>query len=734
MYDKITSVIINKIERREYLTFNTDKNYLRVELGFDNNLNELNAYLVKNINMTDDFKRSKTIKISCGDKSIEDIVTEFEDNLLDEYIYNATDSILLIYDPFYIEPNLIFKKLIKLLKKMNRKRSNTILSSFLYYENIVAFDILEDKIFSYVFYKLYFYGKYSSSRIKSPIIYINKLGERFISFCIHLENSYHFFNLNVKHFYNEEFLGMINVKTCYKNETDNIIGDFFYNLYKNANIERLSVFYEVFDTFCSIKKIHFNRKTFKMEIIKNKIRIKQGGKIYYYALRKDLRQSEIQQIISEECFLDFQDFFKKFFTIKQSINSHKTVEFLYRLLENNKRVENIIVRILNNRDRALKIILPHLLLEVSLIKESELEDIINKEKHNNVKRMNFMKKLLTILSNHNLCANVYAIKICIFIEAQQIVNENFWSKDQVFDVLKKIQNLIESKERTNNKDEIISSASSNSKSIDLIKIYHEMLKYHISDIEEFKTIVWYNIFQITSLFTGLENNTFEKDFDKVYANKEDVISKFKLDKNKIDTNNEIIFQKLKKNLYEDYFKEEKIKHIKERILKTLQNIKEEGLTDSLNKLKNDALNVEFENFYFEEEIDNYEGKLFSAGKREIEKIYDYDNMKSELESISTNIDINFLNKYKTKEVKFFGQDIRENLKENIKNNIKKQIPKILTNLFQSNLSRDGNFRFKCEKNISYILKSINKKDLLTILNNEPGIKTHDSLVEGFTIQ
>ncbi|WUR04706.1 uncharacterized protein VNE69_10057 [Vairimorpha necatrix] len=777
VYEKINNLLLDKIRENDYRTIDVDKKYLRVRLSFNSYNLVLYVRLVRNTNKSENLNENSNFEINCNDKTIDSTVGELEDILLQEYIKRYDDFVVLIYDSPYIESHEYYHEIISKLKEINVARKEIRNWSDLFYDTIMEYDYREHEFFSKICWYTYFNDKRAMYGINPPIIYFNKGDCRFISFCIHLETKYYFFNIDVREFYEEEFFSMIEIENEYNNKIDESIGKCLHDLYKCANIDK---FYTL--GFCSLnssdKKISFSGKTFNMKIKNDSLFVALKNNITYYCMKKDLRQFKPQIIIDQEFLTDFKKIFIRFDKINSGYYRHRAVEMFYRLLESNNKVDFFVNKIINKRGTALNMIFAYLMLNAGLINKSELNKILSNEQQDEIIKMPFIKPLLTKLSNHTLYVEIYAIKICIYIEAEEFIKENDISNDPVFCTLLEIENQIELKKLGNNFVNDSTNMNSRTK-FDFYKIYQGAIAGHIENIENFKKIVWENIFKITSLFTVSMESVWKRCFDQLHTNKEEVISKFSINSNDVENNNEIIKKKLDENFSNDIEKENKfkckkeemrrinedirskevdkkrkeqeirrlareeeekkrkkeaeIKQKKEEILNFLQNITKSTLNIMLNKTLYEANNRSVDNLYDENMSNNFENELLNEGINNIDTLLSYESVKEKVKNVNEKIYEDMINEYKNSEINKFCQKLKENMAENLKNDIKinskKYVISILTCLFRASLGENKGLINKHEENFSIVKKFMNKKEILRIIDICSKNYLHENLIE-----
>ncbi|WUR04705.1 uncharacterized protein VNE69_10056 [Vairimorpha necatrix] len=683
IYNTIKSVIINKIEKREFLTIDIETHYLRVDLWFNKNKNELNADLVRKIYYSEIIYERGFIKVLCTNKSIENICTEFEQKLSQEYYKNLDVSIVLIYDTAYIESYQIYCEIVNFLKQKNHEKKTGKFSSELYYENIIENNRLWNRMFNVRKVGNNYYYNSDIVSLDSPLQYIKKNNDRFISFCKNFENVYYFFDLDAKEFYTDDFFSLFKVTLEYENEDEILIVKNLLELYKHIHIDFMYIYYKNLIEEISLNKIKFYDFSFMAKIESNTIRFIHNSKEYVYYIQESADMNNNFTVIDFDCFSSFQKIFGKISIINNTKKCHTVIELFYRLMESNLKVEVILERILSKLGTGINILFLHLLLNEELINESELKMHVV----SGIDRSIFMQNLLKKLSDNILSASTYVIKICIFIEGEDFINENDINKD-IFGTMKKIENLNAAKKniQINKKDEF--SIIDKKKEIDLLNIYKTVVEFYLKDIENFKETVWKHIFKLVSLFTGLDATICEIYCERLCIKKHEVIRDLRLDIGDIEYTNKIISKNLSKAAQEDVLKKnvkyleaqiyimqqkmnektldyEHMKKYKEEVKKILNKINQK----TFNKIIKDAINKEVEILYDDDVITKLENKLEKIVRKEIRKVFCDTSMKCLVNQIHVLLG-NVLSEYEIEEIENVCRVLRFNIKEHIKKNSK----------------------------------------------------------------
>ncbi|WUR04247.1 uncharacterized protein VNE69_08005 [Vairimorpha necatrix] len=695
VYSNFKSVVHDKIDRRDYRTLSLEKQYLIVILRFYKPRNELNADVIRLTPNKSKKEKLKNLKVKCDNKSIQNIVREFEEKLIHECTPNFMESIVLIYNPRYFYYNIIFKKIINELTELNDIREKT---SDIFYEYIIDNNSLWFKIFKKI--KTEYDYNYNPNNNNSEITYVKNNNSGFVNFCIKCENVYYFFVVNVQKLAIERLYNLIDIESLNCNATDGLIVKHFYDLYKFVLIENINTKNKKGFPYCTENKIESCDDVFEIEIKNDKIYFSQKSDVYKY--------SPNSKNIDKECFYEFQEIFKKFSALIQEKEKFKILDFFFKLIQGNNAIEFLANRILNKHDTALKIIFTHILMDLELIKENE-----------------FTK----ILMDRACASNTYLLKICLFIEAENYINEIDINHDSIFGTLKKIGNLIKSKKA--------------------LKLVNNHLQY----FEIYEMLISRHVVIISSLFTGLDQNTCKISLQSYFTKKDIVLKTLGFIKSDVESNNTSIIQKLKKNVKEDHkkdilnllehevtkiqfkivtksLKEEELKrfnHGVENILESINKIKQNG---KIINIENDALCRKVENLWDKEKRTKFEIELKNAGITELEKIFENNKIIiEEIDSIVKRVDSELITRYKNHEKQNLIRHIRDNIQKNARKNRAEYLHKILIELFESNFTVDLPIKTQYAMNLSENSSIFREKDLLILLNSNTGLILSEKMVE-----
>ncbi|WUR03578.1 uncharacterized protein VNE69_05167 [Vairimorpha necatrix] len=658
------------------------------------------------------------------------MIKVFEDIVLDEYVSNQTDAIVLTYlSSFTIRSNIVLE-IINHLEKENCKRKNSIVRPDIIYEYIIDQRSLYAKTLTLA----------ESNRngdnlliLNSQIIYIKKNDESYINFFIPINNICCFFEVNVAEFDVEKNLNLIEVKTPFKNNTDQIICKRILNLYKASfYIESVNSCFTYSLEPSSNSIIRSSCKKFMLEIKNDMILFRHNAFEFVYVINNDLGPQR-KLIITESCYHEFQEIFKKLHLVKRSNKYAKGFEIFSRLVKSEDKVEFLIKRILSKKRTALHILLKHLLFYMKIIGENEVNNNIE---HDELIKSEIAKTLVKKLKLDVNAPAIYLITICLFLETEKYLKENDTINDKIFDSLKEIGKLIKSKYH---KDE------NKNNNIDLFEIYQEIVNFHLKEISNYtKKVLTYYI-KTTSLFTGLEENQCELLSNRFYTQNYVVLRDFMINKKEIEKNVAIIKKKLVENCKEDdekprlqYYNKIKIilDEIKEKtiseeleIKKNLRKMNKSMFNTLFNEIMEAAYKIEVDDLIIKDLTTKFEKKLREIGKKEIENTFKFDKIMKNLCAMLNVYDNLFMIEYENELRQNFFQKVTNDIKKIVFIWCEKNLNVVLVDLFGIKLKNYWVTPKNKEKTLHQICSILSKNKLSRLLNEHEGVALHNKMTK-----
>ncbi|WUR03210.1 uncharacterized protein VNE69_04039 [Vairimorpha necatrix] len=739
-YNQLYINTLKKIENKEYLVIDTEKQYMRIRLCFDYFENEF--YFNKEF---EGFGPECIFKKTINEEkeSVTLAIEEFEEKMLHECNTYLPDYIILLYSKMDYEINPTYKLIINQIKNLNGPRTQTSIRNTIHYDHIVEesihYAIMFSKIKKHSIKKL---GDLET--LDSAPMFIKKNNNVFICFFINLEHIYYFFEIDIRELNLKNIFNSANFRTSHKNKTDKQISNLFRHIYKYAYMDKIRTSSFIFLLRERIDDIELNNGGLKIRINKSDVNFIQDSICYTYYSRNMgyILKSDVR--ITTKCFTEFEMLFDKIFSINDNNELISGVDMFYRLIESDNKVEFLLQRILNNCGTAINIMFAHLVFSEKLIDENELNEIIMQSNSEITEHAKLINSILKSLSNHRILSSTFLMKICLFLEAEQYLNENKMDNDSIFGTLKKIGQLITSKKDCKRTKD--PGVTSKNEFIDLSKIYHEAIKYHMQDIIDFHKKVDEFIIKITFLVTGYETCFFKQGRLCFELKKDEIINFFKFDIDQVEKNNDLISKKLSINMKEDlnnaitkYYDELKniIRPIDEENITTdLNNIKiifikiiRLELCSKLFKLKKEALINEVDNLYDEDVRNKFEEELKKNGNEEIDRCIQYENLTKNIKNLPKYIDEIFINECKTELKNKFYEDISKNLEQNVIHSRKKYFTQTLMALFKKFI-KNGESDIELSKNILFKIKEkLNEKEILAEVNDRTGMEIHENLVK-----
>ncbi|WUR03575.1 uncharacterized protein VNE69_05164 [Vairimorpha necatrix] len=713
VYNKLNTAIINKIDEGDYCTINLEKRYMIVYLSEDylSSGTELDIK-IKIYNSNNELK-CHTIKIKQGYKEPKDLFHEIEDNILNAHIKYNPNHIILIYSKEKFRSSEIFKKIIMLLKEANNKIKENFFKPDFYYTYIIRSDFLWGRMFEKI---RDFSIDGNDEPIKIPVIYVRRKDKdvkRRINLCIRAEKIFYFFEINLQELDPEKLVSLFEWKSSYVNNPEKKIGTYFYDLHKLVYVSEIDTRPSCF-WICTSKKITMAKTKFKIFMLKDKIKFKQKAGDFIYSLNTNSNVNSTTMIIKNEIFTEFKEIFKEISVIENEDIIVKSIGMLYKVMEKGNKLLFLLGRILSRPGAALNIIFAHFLLHHGIIDGNELNKIIGKDEQAEFNKTQLLEKIL----KHT--PNFYSIKFCLLLEFERYINENDVKHDKIFSTFIKIWDLIRLKEQNQSKSSIDPYKKLGKDNIYVTKLYYEVLGWHNIDIKEFKYDVWLHILKLATLFTESENNYCECKWVKCDTIKNDIITNYKLKKNDILQNNELIRAKLLGSTRKDSEKEKSMKII-QKIHKLIQRV-------SLNKILTVDSNKEVKNIFYDKVSLKFEKELREEGIKAMEEIYNNLRIKVLFRKIEI-VNPNLVNEYKNKEIENFFHKLNLNIKANIERSCVSELPKIVKTLLECEIKNNKTLKARHQLSIKKIRKKLPIKKKLHIFNEVSGIKLHDESVK-----
>ncbi|WUR02788.1 uncharacterized protein VNE69_03009 [Vairimorpha necatrix] len=590
-YHKIRNNLIEKIKKKEYLIYNSNKTYARIDLY----LSEFDKAIVCEIEggiTSRSYLKNVFFNVTYENKTINQIVSEIEENIMnipniinDEY--SIHDANILVYNSLDVKRYPIMKKIIENMKHKNcERRENKIIDE-------IFFEIICDK--DCLLYKM-IYNRTGPSLSNKKILSCNPEAEYstnynentyYIRLRIDVLNYCYFFELNTKDLDVENLYSFDDINIKFKSIFDREILRQLLILYNSCENNLLNSVIESIPLKCTPISVVNISSYFKIRIKYEKIIFEDENIAFYYS-KKKFKHLNNKTYINEESYTEIKEIIESILVIKK-LDQGRAVDFFYRILKFNKKLEFLIMNILNKPGTGLYLIFIHLLFFLKIMNEDDLKIIIE-QKDNELKKIMIAKNLLKKLSD-DIDRSFYLVKVCLLIETERYINYNV-ELEPIFKTFKVIGELIESKKMLQKhiimptkcsncekegkcncaeqpieilKDKFRSFMSNKYKifkndeetikyriyikkgSINWLRIFDEMKNIHIGNILKYKKKVMKKIYKLSSLFTGIDTT----DVYKYDIKKEELIQNLGFYENEVEENNKKIGILLLTNTIED---------------------------------------------------------------------------------------------------------------------------------------------------------------------------------------
>ncbi|WUR02059.1 uncharacterized protein VNE69_01001 [Vairimorpha necatrix] len=740
VYNNLKIAFLNKIAVGDYCFLNNESRYLCVMFNFHLRKNAIKAG-IKITTFPWHFEESEYLIVDMENKSIDNILKKFEEKLFIKYKKKAADAIILIYRPNNCRTNAFYKRIIKRIEKINDERKEMHIRPDIIYKYIIGIDSLWYRMTKVLRDDLELYGVRIDYKIP---LYIEENTEGiYLVISIQLDNIYYCFEIDVKELDRNLILSLVEFEPPHEDESHDLISRLFCDLYAFVSTDDIGSLHPSRFSVCELNKIEFFENKIQMGLECEKLCLTINTDNFKYILRKKVGRGETKLFIYEKTYLEFQGFFKKIYAIEQMKEKENIIELFYRLMSNNNQVLYLLNRILDKTSTVLNIIFKYLIDCQNIINKNELELTIGKKQRNKTERQIILEALQDIFSRGYKSSSTYLIKICLLLEAEELINKNDVFDEPIFGTLKRITELVPSQENSMN---IISSEDN----INLCKAYQYLIKNCLADIKIYKRNIWKVVYKFAALFTGLEKTECIAADYYYYIVKSNEIANLGLGENEVTKNYDTVSKKILEKHLEDIKKENlkyfyNIKNIIESIshLKMSEEeikIKRSEITTLLNKinikihrlklmsLKNEALNANIENLYDEKTRTKFENDLRERGREEITNIYIGDIETHELIKFIDKYDKNILLEYNDNILITFFAELSAFIDKNTKRSCERDLPRVSVSLIENSLNNEAFKQYACEKILRRMVNILGEIGILKSLNKS-GITLHDDLVK-----
>ncbi|WUR03755.1 uncharacterized protein VNE69_06076 [Vairimorpha necatrix] len=733
IYEELKKMMMKKIEKKEYVEFNSSEEFIKVHIY----LNEENHILninIENIKTPEANASIEKFEFHYDDKSINEI-TEYIEFYVEQYSQKKNnDSIILVYDSECFEACPILKDVIKHIKSINENRKINNKCWGEYYNYICATDCYLLKMLMGIKCGIVL-NEYDISIFDFHFYYISKYNDRCIRFYIKKGELCYLFELNIEELNIDALISLNDTNIKLNSDFDGIIINKLLILCKLSDMDDIEKYETTTEYIFTPNMINIPEFNFKLVMESNKISFNLSSGTYEYFIMNKSINEDCKLYIEEKKFLDVKFFFENTPITQNVLDDFKAVELLFRIFRNNNKIEFLITKIFKNKGSGLNLICAHLLLSMEIINQNDHNLLLrgNEESENEVisRCMDIIKKNYLIING----LQFYLFKKCLLMEAAKFVCENNVEDDLVYKTLKEIYHLNEKKNVTN-----IIDLSTKKEDIYFLKTIQEAILTYKDHIRYYKYSILSHLCRISFMFIEMDD-FFGNAYEQYKHQKDKFIHFLKLDKNEVDKNTKIIMNNLSKNTMIEYKYQEKRKQKKKTFQKLKEIFDKYLLGEELSKIIENSQNLDIKNIYMEKIRSNLENNLISEGIQKIEAaFYNYKLIKEEkyfgqisielkklMFSVSLNEEEVF--EYKIKQEDCFKKKIYIVLKNKTIEAGKTELLKIFKILFNSFFEKDTSKREKNEKYLETIKLVLKRQQLEDFINEELGLDLHSELVK-----
>ncbi|WUR04236.1 uncharacterized protein VNE69_07301 [Vairimorpha necatrix] len=436
--------------------------------------------------------------------SIHDISRKIEEHIA-SYLELSPRSKLLVYNrkDFLLNKNI--ECIIKHIKEVNKNKKRNKNKYKNYYENIV-----DQKSHLYRA-SLNINKNYNLKNKKyvDEIYTVKKDNSLFINFFIQNNNLINLFEIDIE----ELKLETVFIKSLLRH-LSHVVYD------KKILESTLSLYkiYELNDVYKSLKisKMKFEYNSIEIiyydfidekyidlsidvDLFENYITFKYMDQITVYTTGDFLFRNEATNKIQDSSFNELKLVITFFYNLR--VRKFEEIEYFYLLITKNNLVESLVKKILTKDESGLNIFFKHLCVNLKLLSIDMLNDL-DKYKINDI--ADRIKNVL-IYADKQIS---YMVKVCLFYKVENIINENEYVEEQVYNRLKLIGDLIKEKEESNKSTTIKFLEKlfymRQTPSFSIMKVFTEMFK----EKNRFSSAIrqeWKNIYQTISLLKSLDD-------------------------------------------------------------------------------------------------------------------------------------------------------------------------------------------------------------------------------------
>ncbi|WUR03374.1 uncharacterized protein VNE69_04196 [Vairimorpha necatrix] len=734
VYDELATLMIKKIEEKDYVQFNCSEEFIKVYLCYNSEYKKFYMH----IEMISSFEfnvDSKQIVFQHDNKSVNEI-TEVIEYYVKQYFENEiNESIIFVYDLVSFENCFIMKKIVENIRRINENRRVNKKGWEIYYDYICETDCYFLSMLHSIKDGLYM-NENNINIFDVRFCYITKHFDTYIRFCIVKKEICYLFEFKLEAQNINRLITLYDANIKLRDEYDRDILNKMLVLCKVADIDVIEN-YNITDKFIfTPNMIELPKSNIKIFLESDKVCFKYTFGEYKYHLKNNLVLEDGKLYIERKEFSEFKFFFENLSTTNNVSNDIKTVEMIFRILRNHDKIEFLITKILKNKGFFLNIIYTHLLFSGGTLTQNAFNILMDIE--DEAINEALIKKVVDITHKNIHITNslhFYLIKKCLRMEAERFINETNVDDDLVYRTFIDIYHLIVIKKATNESELAIKKNN-----ISCMKIIQEAIITYKNYINNYKSALLKHLGEITLMYTELYDFYGNVHWQHEHKKNEIINPHLDLDKNAVEKNTNIIMLKLSENTKIENKYQERRKQKEKNFKKLIKIYNNHLVHEKIDQVIEKAQYLNSENFLEKETRTILENNLINDGMQIIESAFNnYIPVKGKtyIEKImfevknffSTNIDEESAFEFKIKKEESFKKNIYLIIKNKTKERGKAELPKAIKNLFNSIFEKDAIKKEKSKKLLENIKTVLEKQEFKTYLNKEFSKDIHNELVK-----
>ncbi|WUR03377.1 uncharacterized protein VNE69_04199 [Vairimorpha necatrix] len=732
VYDKINENIMEKIEKKEYVKFNSSEEFIKINL-FPNEENKIFYINIERIAFESNLNQV-SYEFDYFDKTINEISILIE-HYVETYLEkDTTDSLILMYDPVNFIACPTLKDIVENIQNINENRRINKKGWEIYYDYICKADCYLLKMLDGIKVGIIM-NEYNISVFDIQLCYIPKSFDTCIRFYFKDGDIFYLFELNADELNIDKLITLND--TNFKPNCE----------YDGDILNKLLVLCKLFDvlhTEQNVTKEEFSLSSnmidipelnLKLENDSPKVCFKHTFGEYEYYLKNELTKEDGKLYIEEKCFSEFNLFFQNIPITNNVLNDIKAVDMLFGILRNFNQIEFLMTKILRNEGSAYKVICAHLLLSKGILTRDGFNILMGRE--DEAEKEEIISKIVIIAHQNYPLTNglhFYLIKKCLLMVAEGGLSENNGDLDVIYKTFNEIYKLIEFKKVTNETDRSLKKDANHN-----LKIIQEAVLAQKDNIKNFKCAVMKHLAKIIFMFTEFYDFNGQK-CDQHEHKKDEIATSLELDKNEVEKNTKIIMQKLSENTIVDNVYQERRKQKEQNFKKLIKTFANYSLDKNLQKIIEKTKNLEVEIILDEETRTNMENNFLNEGMQMIEsafrkyniikwKTYIGNFFNKLFDGSRMNMDEEIAFEYKSLIEENFKKNLYTEIKTKIRKDASLKLPKTIKAIFKGIFKKDTNEKGKNGRYLETLKSVLETQQLEYLLNDVFNFNFHDNLVE-----